>query len=221
MWSREGFTFLNVKELKCNKMARAGCPKAVEICMGRSLSAHLANMNVITHPWENENGFVGMGSTISRTRLGGDGGRLSPFHYTQASAIMKAILIGFNACGGARSCYLMALTKEYESVIIKPHSPAVLHAHWSSFTILPFWRWRKRFSSVREQPWDWNVSVHFRCFCCSPFSIKLLKLWSVMSRDADVLSSGAHIRRRQRFESEAAYTLYTHIIHSKEACKNR
>ncbi len=132
-------------------------------------------MNVITHPWESENGFVGMGSTISRTRLGGDGGRLSPFHYTQASAVMKAILIGFNACGGARSCYLMALTKEYESVIIKPHSPAVLHAHWSSFTILPFWRWRERFSSVRGQQWDWNVSVQFRCFCCSPFSIKIVE----------------------------------------------
>lgn len=147
-----------------------------------ALSAHLANMNVITHPWESENGFVGMGSTISRTRLGGDGGRLSPFHYTQASAIMKAILIGFNACGGARSCYLMALTKEYESVIIKPHSPAVLHAHWSSFTILPFWRWRERFSSVRGQPWDWNVSVQFRCFCCSPFGHNILNcdlLWAV------------------------------------------
>lgn len=41
------------------------------------------------------------------------------FHYTQAYAIMKAILIGFNACCGARSCYLMAVTKEYKSVIMK------------------------------------------------------------------------------------------------------
>lgn len=175
-------------------------------------------MNVITHPWESENGFVGMGSTISRTRLGGDGGRLSPFHYTQASAIMKAILIGFNACGGARSCYLMALTKEYESVIIKPHSLAVLHAHWSSFTILPFWRWRERFSSVRGQQWDWNVSVQFRCFCCSPFSIKLLKSWSVLSCDAelstcakDVLSSCADIGDEGL---NLTYLIHSYIIYT-------
>lgn len=118
-------------------------------------------MNVITHPWESENGFVGMGSTISRTRLRGDGGRLSPFHYTQASTVMKAILIGFNACGGARSCFLMALTKEYESVIIKSHSTAVPRTHWSSFNIPPFWM---GFSWVRGQWWSWNPPVPFTCF---------------------------------------------------------
>lgn len=122
------------KNLICSRLSQ-GCGNL----HGPLSSAHLTNMNVITHPWESENGFVGMGSTISRTRLGGHGGRLSPFHYTQASTVMKAILIGFNACGGARSCFLMALTKEYESVIIKSHSPAVLRSHWSSFTIPPFW----------------------------------------------------------------------------------
>lgn len=153
-------------------------------------SAHLANMNVITHPWESENGFVGMGSTISRTRLGGDGGRLSSFHYTQASAIMKAILIGFNACGGARSCYLMALTKEYESVIIKPHSPAVLHAHWSSFTILAFWRWRERLSAVRGS--DTEMSVQF-VFWLFTFYHKIIKIV--------IPSCGLVLSAHARFES--------------------
>lgn len=49
----------------------------------------------------------------------GDKESLFLFHYTEACAIMKAILIGFNACCGARSCCLMALTKEDRSVIMK------------------------------------------------------------------------------------------------------
>lgn len=47
------------------------------------------------------------------------GEKESLFHYTQAYAIMKAILIGFNAWSGARSCFLMALSKEHKSVMVK------------------------------------------------------------------------------------------------------
>lgn len=80
-------------------------------------TVHLLNMSVITHPWESENGFVKMGPTHVLPSVVWDSREKEsffPFHYIHAYTIMKVILIGFNACRGARSCYLMAPTEEYE-----------------------------------------------------------------------------------------------------------